>query len=140
MSGKYFLDTNILLYTFDHTSKAKSRKADGLVQEALAAQEGVISYQVVQEFLNVALKKMPQLFKEADLKDYLKTVLWPLCAIYPDSNLFHAGLACHYDHCISFYDGLIIAAASKAGCKVLYSEDLQHGRTISGVKIQNPFL
>ena len=140
MNDKCFLDTNILVYSFDEVHKAKRQKANGLIQEALKTQKGIISYQVVQEFLNIAIKKLPGRFKQDDLKDYLQAVLWPICSVYPSQELFQSALLCHYQHRVGFYDALVIAAASMSGCRVLYSEDLQHGQIISGVKIQNPFL
>ena len=55
MSGKYFLDTNIFVYSFDSSAPAKRERALGLIREAVATGAGVMSYQVVQEFFNVAL-------------------------------------------------------------------------------------
>ena len=60
MNDRFFLDTNIFVYSFDQTAPAKSRKATQLIRKALTTQKGVISYQVVQEFFNVALKRFSQ--------------------------------------------------------------------------------
>ena len=140
MNGNYFLDTNVLVYSFDEVHKSKRQKANALIQDALRTQKGMISYQIIQEFLSTTTKKFSVHFKQEDLKDYVQAVLWPLCAVYPSQELFQSALSCHYQHRISFYDALVVSAAFAGGCKILYSEDLQHGQVISGVKIQNPFL
>jgi predicted nucleic acid-binding protein len=56
MNGRFFLDTNVFVYSFDSDAPEKARRAGGLIREALAARKGVISFQVVQEFFNVALR------------------------------------------------------------------------------------
>ena len=57
MKGKYFLDTNILVYTFDQSQLQKQEISRNLVKNALNNQSGCISYQVIQEFLNIASRK-----------------------------------------------------------------------------------
>jgi predicted nucleic acid-binding protein len=139
MSAKFFLDTNILVYTFDRQSKVKNKKAIGLVGEALEERTGVISYQVVQEFVNVATKKFSVPMQGEDLDLYLKAVLLPLCEVHSSGALFQRALDIRQESGFSFYDSLIVAGAAEAECRILYSEDLQHGRTVGGVKIVNPF-
>ena len=140
MSGKFFLDTNIFVYSFDEKDKNKRQKSLLLIREALKSNHGVTSFQVVQEFLNVAVKKLVVALTFEDLNDYLQTVLLLICDTYPTHELYQHALELHRTHKVTFYDSLILAAAIKADCEVLYSEDMQHGRVVSGVKIQNPFL
>lgn len=99
----------------------------------------MISYQVVQEFLNVATRKFvnPLTLDEAGL--YLDQVLMPLCELYPNDEFYQFGLNMQKLTRYSFYDSLMIAAAVKTNCKVLYSEDLHQGQIISGLVIHNPF-
>ena len=139
MSARFFLDTNILVYTFDSRSKAKQKKALDLVGEALEDGRGIISFQVIQEFLNIALHKFkkPLLWEES--YRYFEGVLGPLCGIYPDPELYRQALHVKHETGYRFYDALIVASALTAGCNILYSEDLQDGRKISNLSIKNPF-
>ena len=139
MSAKYFLDTNIFVYSFSPQFAGKHKKAIELIGGALEKGSGLISSQVIQEFLNVALHKFekPLSWDEAYL--YLEGVLGPLCGVYPDPELYRKALHIQHDTGYRFYDALIIASAVQAGCKILYSEDFQDGRKISGLSIKNPF-
>jgi predicted nucleic acid-binding protein len=140
MSDKFFLDTNILVYTFDDEALGKRDRARALVAEALAESRGAISYQVVQEFLNAALRKFAKPLTAADAERYLTVVLEPLCAVFAGVELYHQAIDIAERWKYSFYDSLIIASALQAGCSVIYSEDLQHGQKIENLRILNPFV
>jgi predicted nucleic acid-binding protein len=140
MSDKFFLDTNILVYTFDDEDLGKRDRARALVAEALSGSHGIISYHVVQEFLNAALRKFAKPLTSADAERYLTVVLEPLCAVFAGFDLYHQAIDIAERWKYSFFDSLIIASALQAGCTVLYSEDLQHGRKISGLRILDPFV
>lgn len=139
MSVEFFLDTNILVYTFDTSNAEKQSRARHLVEEALASQQGVISYQVAQEMLNVATRKFVNPLTPEQARRYLNDVLEPLCAVYASSDLFRKAIDLQGRWKFGFYDSLIIAAALQAGCQTLYTEDLQHGQTIESLSIQDPF-
>ena len=139
MKDSVFLDTNILVYTFDRTAPGKSSRATQLVEQALATGRGVISYQVVQEFLNVATRKFRTPLSPSDCRAYIDRVLTSLCSVWPGIPLYHRALEIAERWRHSFYDSLIIAAALEAGCPTLYSEDLQHGQNIGDLTIVNPF-
>lgn len=139
MSGKFFLDTNIIIYSFDHSAPAKRQKARALIAEAMDSGNGVISFQVVQEFLNVALKKFSVPLSIHDARNYLTHILLPLCAVFPDSSFYSQTLDIKEKSDYSLYDCMIIQAAIESECKILYSEDLQNGHKISGLTIRNPF-
>ena len=140
MSDKYFLDTNVFVYSFDPDAPQKQIIAKRLIQSALADGNGLISYQVVQEFLNVATRKFVKPLSLTDCQEYLQTVLNPLCSVFVTIELYQMALKMRDRYNYSFYDSLIIAAAIDAGCSRLYSEDLQHNQQISGLIILNPFL
>jgi len=140
MSAKFFLDTNILVYTFDSGAPKKKRRAQELVEQALRNLEGFVSTQVVQEFLNVATSKFAVPLKVSDAQQYLQDVLNPLCSVFPSIDLYRQALTLQQETRYSFYDSLIIGGALQAGCGKLYSEDLQHGQQIRGLQIINPFL
>jgi predicted nucleic acid-binding protein len=139
MNDKYFLDTNILVYSFDSSHPAKRKIAQDLVSGALEKGNGIISYQVIQEFLNVATRKFAVPLGVKDTQLYLNVVLEPLCEVFSSTELFHQALEISDQWRLPFYDALIIAAALQADCRVLYSEDMQDNQAIKGLNIRNPF-
>jgi predicted nucleic acid-binding protein len=139
MNAKAFLDTNIFVYSFDSTLPAKQNRALALIQDALESGLGIVSTQVIQEFLNVATQKFVVPMNYEDCRAYLRLVLNPLCQVYPDLALYETCLEIQSEVKYSFYDSLILAGAVRGGCKVLYSEDLQDGQEVHGVRIVNPF-
>ncbi|WP_089727967.1 PIN domain-containing protein [Candidatus Thiosymbion oneisti] len=140
MKDKYFLDTNIFVYSFEPSEPTKNAIARDLIQNALKEQIGCISSQVIQEFLNVSTKKFnPPLAPQDSLK-YLNTVLAPLCEISTSVELYRKTIETSERWKYSFYDSLILAAAIQTNCSILYSEDLQHGQNIQSLTILNPFL
>src|ERR1039457_492296 len=110
---RFFLDTNILVYTFDSRSPLKRARANGLVARALDTRLGIISYQVVQEFLNVATRKFPKPMHAAEAQLYLARILMPLCEVFPDSSLYSQALSICGETQFSFYDALIVASAMR---------------------------
>ncbi|MDX9800531.1 MAG: PIN domain-containing protein [Spirochaetia bacterium] len=139
MSAKYFIDTNIFVYTFDRSAPEKKRISNKLVRKAIEG-GGCISYQVIQEFSNAALNKFRKPFTREELLQYMEMVLFPLCSVWPDENLYRESLAAGLETGCSWYDSLILSAAVNSGSKILYSEDLQHGRKYRNLKIVNPFI
>lgn len=139
MSAKAFLDTNILVYSFDRSESRKREIARKLVSEALENGSGIISYQVVQEFLNVATRKFVIPLSSADAQRYLEVVLEPLCEVYASPELFHQAIEIAEAWRLAFYDSLIVAASLQSECSVLYSEDLQDGLKVRGLTVRNPF-
>lgn len=140
MKDRFFIDTNIFIYSFDQEAPEKRDQAQSLIRRALHEGSGRISYQVVQEFLNVARHKFKNPLRAEDLVFYLETVLSPLCDVFPSLDFFRRGVRLSDRYGYSTYDSLIIAAAIDANCSTLYSEDLQHGQTIQTTTIINPFL
>lgn len=135
----FFLDTNIFVCSFDREAGQKRERARQLISSSLAAQSAIISSQVVQEFLNVALLKFDHPLTVSEARDYLDTVLLPLCRHYPSLAFYDQALLIKEETGYAFYDALIVTAALETGCKVLLSEDLQDGRVVRGVEILNPF-
>ena len=137
MSVENFLDTNIFICLFDEVDNDKRERAERLVQQALESETGCISYQVVQETINVITRKLNATPEKARL--LLNHVLTPLWQVNPTRMLYQRGLDLQTRYRFSFYDSLIVAAALEAGCKTLYSQDLKHGQRIEGVTITNQF-
>ncbi|QDW36169.1 PIN domain-containing protein [Bradyrhizobium sp. KBS0727] len=126
-----FLDTNILVY-----AQQTGRKAE--VSQNLIAEGGTISAQVLNELVNVLRKKLGQSFGEiAAVLDDIDNALDPARPLTAQNC--RSALALAGEHGLSFYDALIVASAIEAGCHTLYSEDMQHGRTIGALTIRNPF-
>jgi predicted nucleic acid-binding protein len=139
MSARAFLDTNIFIYSVDHRDPRKASIAHDLLRDCTVNNTGVISFQVVQEFFNVAMKRFPSMFSREDAIGYLTTILRPFLAVHSSIGLCVEALTIQDRHRLSWYDSLIVAAASEANCSLIYTEDLQHGSKINGIRIQNPF-
>jgi predicted nucleic acid-binding protein len=140
MSDRYFLDTNIFVYSLDPVDPLKARIAEELVTRGVGSRLGVISYQVVQEFMNVSLRQFRVTMTVTELELYFFKVLLPMMTIPSSSGLFLEALRLQTVGQIAWYDSLIVAAAIQGDCEVLYSEDMQHGRRFGDLVIQNPFL
>lgn len=137
--GSYY-DTNIFVYCFDPSEPEKLSISNDIVNGALSDGLGTISFQVVQEFLNVALQKFEVPLTIGDSQVYIDSVLNPLCRLFPDMQLHKAACSVKQTTGLSFFDSLIFAAAMRLECGVLYSEDFQHGFRFNGVEVRNPFV
>ena len=140
MSGADFLDSNILVYLFDPADARLKGIAEHLVSRAHHEGAAIVSFQVVQETLNVLTRKLKPAMSREDAQRALQNVLAPLWRVQPSAALYARALDVQERYQFGFYDGLIVAAALEAGCTRLLSEDLQHGQRIEGLTIKNPFL
>ena len=139
MSAESFIDTNIFVYQLEKLDPRKAGIADELIKHGLATQTACISFQVVQECLNTAIRKAEVPLTEEKMRKYMEDVLVPLYSVQSSIRLYQASLDIRSRYRFSFYDSLIVAAALEAGCHTLYSEDLRHGQQIEGLTITNPF-
>ena len=137
MNAEAFLDSNIFVYMFDDTDPTKRQRASDLVSRSLEDLTGYISFQVVQETLNVFVHWLGVSLEDAT--QILEEVLIPLWQISPTPQMYRRGLRLQSRYGFSFYDSLIVAAALEAGCTRLYTEDLQHGQQIGQLTIDDPF-
>lgn len=140
MSGRFFLDSNIFVYSFDANISGKAKRASQLIRQAADTGKGIVSYQVVQEFFNVALRRFPRPMNTAEAEQYLITVFRPILAIQSSPGLYVEALRIAEKYRLSWYDSLIVAAALQGECSVLYSEDMQHHQKIEALRIEDPFL
>src|ERR1022692_2385887 len=120
MNGRFFLDTNIFVYSFDRNSPDKLHRSTQLIRQAAATGKGIVSYQVVQEFFNVALRRFAQPMTVAEAEQYLGTVFRPLLAVQSSQALCSEALRLKDKYRMSWYDSLIVAAAMEGRCGVLY--------------------
>lgn len=134
-----FLDSNIFVYLFDEGAHEKRSIAEAITRNAIEARAGCISFQVVQETLNVLTRKLTVPVTTADAQSFLHQMLMPLWRVVPSQMLYSAAIALQKRLRLSFYDSLIVAAALEAGCKRLLTEDMQDGQRIEGLRIENPF-
>jgi predicted nucleic acid-binding protein len=140
MNGRFFLDTNVFVYTFDSAAPMKAKKATDLIRKAANSGEGIVSFQVVQEFFNVALRRFSQPMSIAEAEQYLITVFRPLLAVHSSPAIYLEALRIAAKHRLAWYDAVIVASAVEGECDTLYSEDLQHGAEIDGVRVKDPFI
>ncbi|HTB93381.1 MAG TPA: PIN domain-containing protein [Candidatus Sulfotelmatobacter sp.] len=140
MSGKFFLDTNIFVYSFDLSSPKKAAEATKLIRKGIETRGGIVSYQVVQEFYNVALRRFEKPMSTSDAEQYLTTTFRPLLAVHSSPSLYGEALRILARSRLAWYDSLIVASAIESQCDVLYSEDFQDGQQFGNVTISNPFV
>ena len=136
MAERSFIDTNVLIYAEASDAPAKQRTALDLLKRLYEEAQGVLSTQVLQEYCNVALKKLrlPVQHVRAQLDLYQQ---FEVIQVTP--AIIHAGLDLHQTRSVAFYDAIIVASAQIAGCNVLWTEDLRAGEIVGGVRIVNPF-
>jgi predicted nucleic acid-binding protein len=139
MSGKGFVDTNVLVYAQNRTAGVKYDVARNLLPELWESQRGVLSTQVIQEFCATLLRKIPRpLDYDAVvevLDDYIR---WETVVNTPQATL--EALCLQQRHQLFFWDALSVRAAHVAEAEVLYSEDMSHGQRYGSVRVINPFL
>jgi predicted nucleic acid-binding protein len=139
MNDRYFLDTNIFVYSFDQTAPTKSARASELIRQALRSRNGIISYQIVQEFFNVAFRRFAHPMTLADAEQYLATTFRPLLTVNSSAALYVGAFRLSSSYSLSWYDSLVGAAAIEGGTQVLSSEDVQHGQQFGNLRVENPF-
>lgn len=138
MSAKVFVDTNILVYAFG-TKKAPIPDPRIEAAELIVMAGGAISVQVLNEFAQVCSRKAHLGWdRVAGLLQVIKELCDPVVPITIETHEAAVNLSRRYG--FSIYDSLILAAAKRAGCTTVYSEDLQHGQVVDGLRIENPFL
>ncbi|MFP5228053.1 MAG: PIN domain-containing protein [Acidobacteriota bacterium] len=141
MSGdRSFLDTNIFVCAADEADLKKAHRAQKLIADAAGSFDGVTSYQVVQEFVNVVLRRFSRPLGSAEVERYLSNVFPSLSIVHSSLGLYSSALHVQTRYRLSWYDALIVAAAVEADCRFLYSEELQHGQRFGSVTVKNPFL
>ena len=137
MNRLAFFDTNIFVYADDASEPARQARAIQLIASYQRASLMVISIQVLQEYFAAATRKLRVDAETAQRK----VVLLARARVvrFAEDDVI-AAIELHRLHRISFWDAMIIHAARLAGADVLYSEDMQHGAVVAGVRIDNPFL
>lgn len=138
MSGADFLDTNVLVYAYQFSEPAKQRIAQQLVRSAFTTR-AVISAQVLTEFAATLLHKFSEHVTPQAVIAILDH-LSPLRLVLPDGDLVRRAVEARALYGIHFYDAMIVAAAERADCRRILSEDLNSGQEYFGITVANPFL
>lgn len=137
MSGKTFIDTNIMIYAHDIDARAKNDIAKAVLRELWSERTGVLSMQVLQEFyINVTRKIASPLSKDSARRVVTSYATW--CMETTPTELSSA-FRIEDESRIGFWDALIVSSAVKSGATRLLSEDLNAGQRIAGITIENPF-
>ncbi len=136
MANRSFIDTNVLVYAEASDAPEKQQSALALLKQLYESGTGVLSTQVLQEYCNVAIKKLKlpiaHIRAQIDMYEQFQVV-----QVTP--AIIRAALDMNQTRSVAFYDAIIIACAQTAGCNVLFSEDMNTGEVIAGVRLQNPF-
>ena len=132
-----FLDTNILVYAEDRADPVKQRKVVELILEHKRQRTGVVSLQVLQEFFVTVTRKLKL---DVGVARYKVEFHSRFQVAEPTVSDILAAIDLNRLHGFSFWDALVLRMAKQTGCRVLLSEDMQHGQEVDGVRIVNPFL
>jgi predicted nucleic acid-binding protein len=132
-----FFDSNILLYADDARDPVREQQSFDLIKHHFARKTGAVSTQVLQEYFTNATRKL----RIDGLLARQKTEIYSKFHVFqPAPEDILAAIDLHQLHQISFWDAMIVRAATQTGCRILYTEDLQHGRRFGSAEIVNPFL
>jgi len=133
-----FVDTNVLLYAHDASESLKQPIARTTLETLWRERRGTLSTQVLQEFYVAATQKLARPLARREAREIIDLYsAWPVVAI--DATLILAATRIEEEQRLSFWDALILEAARLSGADRVLTEDLQHGRIIGGVRIENPF-
>jgi len=133
-----FVDTNVLVYAHDRAEPRKQPIARALLDRLWRQRTGVLSTQVLQEFYVIATRKFDPPLRRAAAREIVALYsTWPVVQV--DVALILAASKLEEYHSFSFWDALIVEAARRAGATRLLTEDLQAGRQLNSIRIDNPF-
>jgi predicted nucleic acid-binding protein len=137
MTGPSFVDTNVLVYADDLDAGPKRETARALLRKVVSTGDAVFSLEVLQEYFAVATRRLglPPEAARARVE-----ALSQLEVVTPRVEDLLAAIDLHRLHSLSIWDALVVRAALVSGCRVLYTEDLQHGRRFEALEVVNPFL
>lgn len=134
--SKIFIDTNILVYAADRADSIKQNRSRELIRRLQKEDNGVISTQILQEFYVTGVKKLHM--DPIVVKSVVHT-LQRFETIVIDGLLVEEAIDCSILNRLSYWDAMVVVSAEKAHCDRLWTEDLNHGQIIRGVRIENPF-
>ena len=137
-TSKPFLDTNILVYAHDTTAGEKHQRARDFTASLWRGGGGCVSVQVLQELYVTLRRKVKDMTPETALEVVESYTHWRLHR--PNGSDVVAAINLHQRQQLSFWDAMVVHSAATLGCEQLYSEDLNAGQVIAGVRVVNPFI
>jgi predicted nucleic acid-binding protein len=133
-----FVDTNVLIYAEDTDAKTKHAVARDLLVRLWDERDGALSVQVLQEFYVTATRKLKKPLSSAKALEIVEQYLtWTV--VENTGKLLTSAIDLQQRHHLSFWDAMVVQAALEAGCRTLYSEDLNAGQRFGALLIVNPF-
>ena len=139
MSGKVFVDTNILIYAHDLDAGQRNTLSADILRDLWENRTGIISTQVLQEFYVNVTRKIENPVPKSKARGIIESYLaWPV--ELNDAKTVLAASEIEERHMLSFWDALIVASARNAEAEKILTEDLNHGQQIEGILIENPFV
>jgi len=138
MSGKIFVDTNILIYAHDLDSGQKNKISADIIRDLWENRIGIISTQVLQEFYVNVTRKIENPLTKSQARGIIESYLaWPV--ELNDAGTVLSASEIEERYMLSFWDAMIVASARNAKTEKILTEDLNHGQVIEGILIENPF-
>ena len=138
MTGRAFVDTNVVVYAYELKASDRQATARSLLCQGLAQETAVLSTQVLSEFYVVVTRKSADPLTPEQARRAVDA-LAPMLAVGQDLTLVRRAIDAHTEYGLSYWDGLIVAAAERARCQRLLSEDLNPGQRYFGIPVENPF-
>ena len=138
MNDKIFIDTNILIYSYDKHEPEKQKRAQFLLKEGIQNDNVVISSQVLSEFFCTVTKKIHEPMSSDEAHEIIRQFnIFPIVEV--DSDLVNRAIETLKQYHISYWDSLIVAAAERGRCSKLLSEDFNSGQRYYEILAVNPF-
>jgi predicted nucleic acid-binding protein len=138
MTARVFVDSNVLIYAHDLDAGARRERAAECLRQLWETRAGCLSTQVLQEFYVTVTRKIPSPLPRSAAREIVRNyAAWVRSAITPATVVRASEISETWQ--LSFWDGMIVAAAEQDQAAELLTEDLQHGQTVAGVRILNPF-
>ncbi len=138
MTGPVFVDTNVFVYLHDDSEPVKKRRADEWIAYLIGCRAGRLSFQVMQELYSVLTRKVQPVLAASQAQSIVRDLAaWRPLPI--DMGILERAWLLHGSFSLSWWDALIVAAAQASKCRVLLTEDLQHGQVFDTVRIIDPF-
>lgn len=134
MNDRVFIDTNILVYLYSEEEEKRKRAL-----RTFSENDPFISYQVINEFVNVVKKKFNR--ENEEILEALREITSSCNIVDFSMDVIESAIYLNGKYKYSYYDCLVISAGLKAECSILFSEDMQHNQLIENkIKITNPFV
>ena len=136
--AREFVDANVLVYAFDASAGGKKAAAEGLLANLWETGRGCLSVQVLQEFFVTVTAKVTQPLPIEEAADRIREfATWRVFVPRVDDVL--DAIALHKEARLSFWDAMVVRAAAETGSSILWTEDLNDGQVVHGVRVRNPF-